>query len=119
MTGWEEEENPLHPAAPVAVEDGSTEDEARDVLRELVNNSDNAVGDTSWSRRTSSASTGTVRAPGETEDLYCDDELTNNLENNPNMQFSFAQETCEVDAVSHYPRTPMLPTDVPDRGKIL
>ena len=43
--------------------------------------------------------------PGETEDLYCDDELHPSLENDPNMQLSCAAEAAAAGGqpVNDYP----------------
>merc|ERR1712029_123640 len=68
---------------------------------------DNMAG--SISRRTSGASS-VMLANGETEDLYCDDELHPSLENDPNMQLSCAAEAAAAQDVHgvDYPARPIL-----------
>lgn len=69
-----------------------------------------------FSRRTSNASNASsnLGANGETEDLYCDDELHPSLENDPNMQLSlFENCTTPENVTAHeFPSRPVLP----DRG---
>ena len=67
-----------------------------------------------WSRRTSEASSFISNAQ-EIEDLYCDDEISPNLENDPNMMLTaYMRETGNNNPEDiNFPRKPILT----DRGK--
>ena len=73
------------------------------------------VQDERWTTVANGNEDPSVMGGGETEDLYCDDELHPSLENDPNMQLSCAAEAAAAGSqpVNEYPARPILH----DRGK--